>query len=334
MKKICTLCFAIYGIFNAYGSAFAETGKFDFDRWNTILNQIQNRAVLEKIDDQVINDTIQDAAFIPKIVWRDKNQSEFKLSMDGYVSRMVNKNRIANGKIMRKKYPTLLNRVYHKYDVQPHVILAFWGLESNYGQYKAHYQLSYAFFTLIYEGRRESFFTEQLIALMKIADKNKLDIEDIHGSWAGAMGHFQFIPTTLTSYGVDGNGDRRIDIIHSVGDAMFSAGNYLHKLGWNPNEKIVRRVTLPENFDIGLCDSKTKLPLSDWDEMGVIGVPNASMAAGLICDMAISGEDDYSTNRTAYLAYPNFYRIKRWNNSNYYALAIAQLSEEIASGNH
>jgi len=331
MKKIFIL-FIAYLIY--ISSAVAETGQFDFDRWNNILNQIQDRAVAENIDDHIINDTIQDASFIPKIVWRDKNQSEFKLTMNGYLSRMINKNRINTGKEMRKKYPTLLNKVYNKYGIQPYVILAFWGLESNYGQYKAHYQLSDAFLTLIYEGRREQFFTEQLIALMKIADKNKLDIKDVYGSWAGAMGHFQFIPTTLTSYGVDGNGDRRIDIIHSVGDAMFSAGNYLHKLGWNPHEKIVRKVTLPENFDIGLCDGKTKKPLSYWDDIGVIGVPNANMTAGLICEMTIPQEEDSVINRTAYLVYPNFYRIKRWNNSNYYALAVAQLAEEISSGNH
>lgn len=326
MKKIFIL-FIAYLIY--ISSAVAETGQFDFDRWNNILNQIQDRAVAENIDDRIINDTIQDASFIPKIVWRDKNQSEFKLTMNGYLSRMINKNRINTGKEMRKKYPTLLNRVYNKYGIQPYVILAFWGLESNYGQYKAHYQLSDAFLTLIYEGRREQFFTEQLIALMKIADKNKLDIKDVYGSWAGAMGHFQFMPSTLASYGADGNKDGKIDIIHSIGDAMASAGNYLHKMGWNPEEKIILEVTLPENFDTNLCDGKIKKPLYQWSELGVLYAPDSNIIAGLLCDpLDIPSEADAVAHK-AYLTYPNFYVIKRWNNSNSYAMAVALLSEKL-----
>ncbi len=311
--------------FILHPSSFAETGSFDYDRWNTILNNIQNRAVAEKIDDGVINSTIQDAAFIPKIVWRDKNQSEFKLTKDDYLARMVNENRIAQGLAMRKQYPTLLKKIHHKYGVQPHVILAFWGMESNYGDYKAHYKLSDAFLTLIYEGRREQFFADQLIALMKIADKNQLSIDDVYGSWAGAMGHFQFIPTTLMQYGADGNGDGHIDIIHSVSDAMFSAGNYLNKLGWNPNEKIVRTVALPENFDLKLCDGKTKMSLTQWNALGIADAPNSDMIAGLVCDT----DQTLVGIRTAYLTYPNFYRIKRWNNSNSYAIAIGLLAEKL-----
>lgn len=334
MKKLSAL-FIINFIFMF--SAVAETCRFDFDRWNTILNQIQDRAVAEQIDDKIINNTIQDAAFIPKIVWRDKNQPEFKISLEKYVSRMVSPVRIAQGKKMITKYPTLLNKVYKKYNVPPHVIVAFWGMESNYGNYKSHYQLSDAFLTLIYEGRREKFFTEQLIALMKIADKNKLNIDEIYGSWAGAMGHFQFIPTTLIQYGTDGNMDGRIDIINNISDAMFSAGNYLSKMGWNPNEKIIRKVVLPENFDLNLCDGKTKKPLDQWAQMGINGVPNYETIAGLVCDQNPECENTNDVNITsetcapkyAYLAYPNFYLIKRWNNSNSYAIAIALLAEKL-----
>jgi membrane-bound lytic murein transglycosylase B len=190
---------------------------------------------------------------------------------------------------------------------------------------------------------------------MKLADKNNLDIENLNGSWAGAMGHFQFIPTTLEQYGADGNGDGKIDIINSVGDAMFSAGNYLSKLGWNPDERIVRRVSLPAGFDTTLCDGKTKKPLAEWRAMGVAGVPNSTMVAGMVCDKsedirAQSAEvkssklkDDTTNNfnletsslsalrsdNFGYLTYPNFYRVKQWNNSNWYAIAVAELAEKL-----
>jgi membrane-bound lytic murein transglycosylase B len=165
------------------------------------------------------------------------------------------------------------------------------------------------------------------------------------------MGHFQFIPTTLSQYGVDGNGDGRVDIINSVGDAMFSAGNYLNKLGWNPNEKIVRRVILPADFDLTMLDGKTKLTLPQWAALGVTNpdgspIPSNQMTAGLVADVAyvqslrdaartagenVNADTDVAPMPVidAYLTYPNFYRIKKWNNSNWYAIAIANLADQL-----
>lgn len=329
-------------------SGFANRGSFDSERWYEMLDSVRARAVSEKISESTINETLRYPAFIPSIVRSDANQSEFKLTLEDYLGRTVNQTRISQGKKMRKTYPTLLSRVENKYGVPPHVILAFWGLESNYGAVKSRHKLTDAFFTLIYDGRRETFFTNQLIALMKITDKNKLDINSVSGSWAGAMGHFQFIPTTLEQYGADGNSDGRVDIINNISDAMFSAGNYLNKLGWNKNERIVRRVVLPADFDISLLDGKTKKTLPQWATMGVVNpdgtpIPQNDMTAGLVADvnaietMRASASSPIGTDAdvapmpviTAYLTYPNFYRIKKWNNSNWYAIAIANLADNL-----
>ncbi|MBQ5700408.1 MAG: lytic murein transglycosylase [Alphaproteobacteria bacterium] len=329
-------------------SVHAERGSFDSARWYSMLDSVRTRASAENISSETVNATLKYPSFIPSIVRSDANQSEFKLTLDGYLARTVNQTRIDNGKKKRAMYPTLLSRIDDRYGVPPHVMLAFWGMESNYGAVKSRHKLTDAFFTLIYDGRRETFFTNQLIALMKIADKNNLDINSISGSWAGAMGHFQFIPTTLAQYGADGNGDGRIDIINNVSDAMFSAGNYLNKLGWNKNERIVRRVILPADFDISLLDGKTKLTLPQWSSMGVTNpdgspIPQTSMSAGLVADVAeietarndtqsdVSMDTDIAPQPviTAYLTYPNFYRIKKWNNSNWYAIAIATLADEL-----
>ena len=272
--------------------ARAERGAFDIERWYGLIDSIKEKAISQGVSQDTINQTVRYVGFIPSIVKSDKNQSEFKLTD--------------------------------------------------------------AFFTLMYDGRRESFFTNQLMALMKIADKNKLDINDIRGSWAGAMGHFQFIPTTLSQYGIDGNNDGRVDIINSVGDAMFSAANYLNKLGWNPNEKIVRRVILPADFDLSMLDGKTKLTLPQWAALGVVNpdgspIPSNQMTAGLVADVAyvqslrdtalVAQSEQENINMDtdiapmpvidAYLTYPNFYRIKKWNNSNWYAIAIANLADKL-----
>ena len=323
-------------------AAFADSGEFDMSRWTRVMDDIRARAAAQNISESTINDTLRSPAFIPSIVKSDKNQSEFKLTLDDYLKRTVNSKRIARGHQMKSKYPTLLSRVENTYGLPSNVILAFWGMESNYGEVKARHRLVDAFFTLIYDGRREKFFSEQLLALMKIADKNSLDINRIRGSWAGAMGHFQFIPTTLASYGVDGNNDGRIDIIDSVGDAMASAGNYLNKLGWNKAERITRRVILPADFDTSMLDGKTKKTLNEWARMGVLNpdgtaIPHGEMVAGLVADVANLPEpvEDMDADIapqpviTAYLTYPNFYRIKKWNNSNWYAIAISELADKL-----
>ena len=342
MWRICALCACVL-LFCV--PVFADTGAFDVTRWDSVISDIRTRAASKNISGDTIDATLRNPAFIPSIVKSDKNQSEFKLTLDEYLARTVNSTRIARGRQMRTKYPTLLSRTEEVYGLPPHVILAFWGMESNYGEVKARHRLVDAFFTLIYDGRREKFFTEQLLALMKIADDNSLDINNIRGSWAGAMGHFQFIPTTLASYGVDGNGDGRVDIIDSVGDAMASAGNYLNKLGWNKNERIARRVILPANFDTSLLDGKTKKTLTEWSKYGILNadggpIPTGNMVAGLVADVAnlpTNAADDFAPDAdvaprpviTAYLTYPNFYRIKKWNNSNWYAIAIAELSDKL-----
>lgn len=335
-------------LFGVINNAFADRGAFDLERWDNVLNDIRTKATEQNISQSVIDDTLKNPIFIPSIIKSDKNQSEFTLTLQQYLDRTVSDSRVANGIKKKKKYPTLLGNVENKYGVQKNVILAFWGLESNYGQTKSKYQLTNAFITLIYEGRRAEFFSKQLLSLMKTADKNRLQIRNIRGSWAGAMGHFQFIPTTLAQYGVDGNNDNKVDIINSIGDAMYSAANYLHKLGWNKNERIVRKVIIPYDFDRKLLDGNTKKDLSTWADLGVKNIdgspiPLADMTAGLIADtkeiatqdLFDQSEEDLDTDVApqkiiyAYLTYPNFYRIKKWNNSSWYALAIAELAEKL-----
>ncbi len=343
MKKfsVMVLCAILSCMSN---SGYASHGSFDFDRWNDLQSNLRTSAQNDGISADVIDATLKNPVFIPRIVYNDKNQSEFKLTLREYLNRTVSNDRVKTGRHMSKTYPTLLGKTYNKYGVPRHVILAFWGMESNYGTVKKAYKLKDAFFTLMYDGRREAFFKQQMLALMKIADKNKLDINSIYGSWAGAMGHFQFIPTTLSQYGADGNADGKIDIINNISDAMFSAGNYLNKLGWNPNEQIAVRVLIPTDFDTGLMNGDKKYTTAEWAARGVLNADGTPLiptdtVVGLVADTAddvastlVASPDndvDSVSVKTAYLTYPNFYRIKRWNNSNWYAIAIAELSDKL-----
>ena len=349
MKKhtlFCGICFLCSIFINP---AFANRGAFDYERWDNVISNIRNRAQQQKISESVIDETLKTPDFIPSIIKSDRNQSEFTLTMDEYLNRMVSQTRIQIGTKKKSEYPTLLNRTSTKFGVPKNVLLAFWGMESNYGKNKSKYQLRDAFITLIYDGRREEFFTKQLLALMKIADKNKLKINSIHGNWAGAMGHFQFIPTTLEQYGVDGNNDGHVDIINSIGDAMYSAANYLNKLGWKKDEKIVQRVIIPADIDRKFLNGDVKKSITEWANLGVMTtdsiqlVPNDTIV-GIVADTKEIAKMDLEEKSAeldpdvdiapkpviyGYLTYPNFYRIKRWNNSSWYAIAIGELSEKL-----
>jgi membrane-bound lytic murein transglycosylase B len=320
--KITTIsCFLVPG---SWLLGAAQAAEKDVNRWNTVLQEIQDRAIAENISPIVIDEVIQEATFMAGVIRSDQNQAEFRLTLNQYLTRMINADRVRKGRAMKTRHAALLRQVEQRYGVQPHVILAFWGLESNYGSFKSTHRMSDAFLTLIYDGRRKTFFTNQLFALMRHADKNGLSMSYLRGSWAGAMGHFQFIPTTLAAYGVDGDGDGKIDVIGSLPDAMHSAGNFLRRLGWNKNERILRTVRLPAGFDMSLCDARTRKQLSRWAAMGVrnpdgSAIPRANMSAGMVCDAR-------DNNNVGYLVYDNFYRIKRWNNSNAYAIAVGLLA--------
>lgn len=309
-------------------SLHAFEGEFDIARWKNIIQDIKNKAIQQKISQKTIKRATSYSVFIPSVIHSDKNQAEFKITLTEYLNRIITKDKILYGQKQRKKYKTILSKASNKFKVQKKVLLAFWGMESDFGRFKQEHRLTDVFWTMLYNGRRKTFFEKQLLALMKISDKYNLDISEIHGSWAGAMGHFQFIPTTLILYGMDGNGDKKIDINNSISDAMFSAGNYLHKLGWNQNEKIIREVKLPVNLDFSLLNTSDKKTVTEWKKLGIkdinnMPLTNSNIKAGLLV------ENNNGYIGRAFLTYPNFYRIKRWNNSNWYAIAIAIFADKL-----
>lgn len=300
---------------------------FDFDKWNDMMINLKIEARNQGISEKIISNLVDNSAFIPSVIHRDKNQPEFKQSFQDYKSRLITDDKIKIGKKMKARYSGLLARAEAKYGVPRHYILAFWALESNYGEYRSKYNLSNSFLTLIYDGRRESFFKKQLFALMKSAEKSGVDLTSVKGSWAGAMGHFQFIPTTMEMYAVDGNGDGKIDIINNVPDAIFSAANYLSRLGWDKNYRVLREVYLPVEFDMSLVsDTSIRKYTDEWHNLGVRTIDGAALP-DLDYPVAIIVPDDDKNN--AFLVYDNFYRIKKWNNSTNYALVIGLLAEQL-----
>lgn len=264
-----------------------------------------------------------------KIIELDRNQPEFVQTFPAYFSKRVNDWRINKGQKMYAKHKAFLAELNVKYGIPGHYLMAFWGLETNYGGYKGDTPTLDALATLACDKRRKTFFTQELMLALKLVERENLNPESMQGSWAGAMGHTQFMPSTYTQYAIDGDGDGKIDLWESEQDALASAANFLRRLGWQPGLRWGREVKLPTEFDYSLAGKTNKRPISDWRALGVMNangdlLPESDIEAILRVPSGHAGP--------IFLSYANFNTIMRWNNSEFYAIAVGHLADRIING--
>lgn len=299
------------------------TASDDFAAWK---QNFEKQAMQSGVSEQTLKKFLPKMQLLPQVIKADKKQPEFVSTFWEYTDARLSPIRIQEGKRLLKKYPTWLKRVSDKYQVQPEFILAFWGLETNYGKTMGNIDVLNALTTLAYNPRRRTFFTKELIAFLKIMEKEKWD--KVKGSWAGAFGHFQFMPTTFEAYAVDADNNGTRNVVASMPDTFASAANYLHQMGWNPNETWGQEVFLPQKLDWHWAQDNSRKTVADWMNMGIMpanGQWNApyNMPASLLLPMGKNGP--------AFLTYPNFRRVMQWNKSELYALSVCFLAD-ILSG--
>lgn len=258
----------------------------------------------------------------------DKKQPEGRISFQKYKSNTVNKSRIEEGRKMMRKYQRELMRVSKKYDVQPQYIVALWGMETNYGGYTGGFDVPRALASLAYDGRRAEFFYDELMHALKIIDQGHISAKKMKGSWAGAMGQSQFMPSSFFKYAVDENGDGKIDIWHTKLDVFASAANYLKTVGWKGDQRWGRRVILPKDFDQDLVGRKQKKPLSAWRALGLKTVSGQAIPVVKGMKGAIVQPD--GAKGESYLVYENYDVIMDWNRSTYFATSVGLLADQLA----
>jgi membrane-bound lytic murein transglycosylase B len=276
-----------------------------------------------RIDSEFANFT-----FIPRVIELDRSQPEFVSTFPSYFSKRVNKWRIDTGRAKYAEHREFLKTLTVKYGIPGHYLISFWGLETNYGGYKGKMSTLDSLATLACDERRSKFFTTELFLALKLMDTEGLTREGMQGSWAGAMGHTQFMPTTYTNYAIDGDGNNKIDLWNSEQDALASAANFLWKLGWKPGLRWGREVKLPQQFDYQLANKEVKT-ISEWGALNIkqgngVALPTNDIEARLRVPAGHEGP--------AFLTYSNFRIIMRWNNSEFYAIAVGQLANQIAGG--
>ncbi len=296
-----------------------------FTAW---MSGFRGRARAAGINDATLARTFGGIGFIPKVVERDRNQTEFKRSLQDYMAIAASDERVATGKAKLRQFGATLNAIEARYGVPANVICAIWGLESRFGERRGDVPVLSALATLAYDGRRGAFFEKQLIAALRIIQTGDTTPGNMVGSWAGAMGHTQFIPTSYQAFAVDFTGDGRRDIwSDDPTDALASAAAYLSKNGWRKGQLWGMEVRLPEGFT-GPFGRATTRATSAWSDAGVRTMRGTRIPdngpGSIITPAGRSGP--------AFIVFRNFRTILTYNNAESYALGIGHLSDRIIGG--
>lgn len=296
-----------------------------FEQW---LAGVKRDAAAQGISQQTIQAALSGVQPIERVIELDRKQPEGTMTFAKYRKRVISDARVRKGRILLKEHAAALNAASERFGVPPQYIVALWGIETSYGGYTGGFKVVDALATLAHDGRRSEFFRKELMNALKILEAGHIHPRDMKGSWAGAMGQNQFMPSSFHAFAVDGNGDGRRDIWTSLPDVFASTANYLSKSGWREDERWGRAVKLPAGFSKTLISRDIKKSLAEWQRLGV-RLPNG---AGLpqVADMKASIVTPDGIGGPAYLAYNNYDVIMKWNRSTYFATSVGLLADLIA----
>lgn len=317
MKYILLICLLLFPL--------KADAKQSFDSW---LKGFKAKAAKQGISESTIVTALSNLSPNDRVIELDGNQPSSKWTFAKYREKIVHPVRIKKGRELYKKHYKALKATEAKYGVPAEVIVALWGIESNYGANTGGFDVINSLATLAWDGRREKLFTSELIQALKIIDAGHVTRENMKGSWAGALGQCQFMPSSFNRLAKDGNGDGKKDIWRTEADVFASAANYLNKNGWKDGYRWGREVKVPKNFSKNLEGLKVKKSLSFWQKKGVRlpgggNLPQASgVTASLVAPDGLGGP--------AFLVYDNFRVIMKWNRSTYFATSVGLIADQIS----
>jgi len=291
------------------------------------VRDFKEEALTRGISLGILDQAFVDFEPIARVIELDRDQPEFRLHLEEYLRRVVSKSRVDQGCTMLRRHRSLLERVCTRYHVPPRFLIALWGIESNFGLTRGSFPVIHAIATLAHDGRRSTYFRTELLQALRMVEEGHISLGTMRGSWAGAMGHLQFMPSAFHNFGVDFAGDARIDIWDNLGDAFASAANYLSRSGWSKGQTWGREVRLPPNFAREMIGLGIQKRLSTWQSLGVRrangkDLPKRPDLFGSILQPGGKGG-------RAFVVYENFRVILAWNKSDYFALAVGTLADKL-----
>jgi membrane-bound lytic murein transglycosylase B len=308
--------------------ASAQNGNSDAHFPVTWLDALRAEALQRGIGAETLDAALRDIKPIPRVIELDRRQPEGRMTFAEYLKIVAPPSRVQRGRSLLAQHKALLDEVSATYGVPASVIVALWGVESDYGRRTGGFSVIGALATLAYDGRRGAYFRRELLDALQILNEGHITPALMTGSWAGAMGQSQFMPSSFLSRAVDHDGDGRRDIWTTYADVFASAANYLKRAGWRQGQRWGRRITLPADFDTALIDLNVAKSLGAWQTLGVRNakgqaLPKVSLDASLV---APDGPDG-----PAFLIYHNFRVLLTWNRSTYFGTAVGLLSDQIGA---
>jgi membrane-bound lytic murein transglycosylase B len=309
-------------LFNA-SPTLAQKPK-NFDAW---LTELRAEALAKGISGATLDSALSGVRPIPRVMELERSQPEFKLTIREYMDRIVSDSRVSNGQEALEQNRDLLTKIYERYGVQPPILVALWAIETDFGRSTGGHPVIDAVATLAYQGRRPAFFRQELFHALRIIDQGHISRVKMTGSWAGAMGQVQFMPSSFQAFGVDYDGDGRVDLWNSLSDVFASAANYLSKSGWVKDQTWGSQVKLPDGFNSSFAAPDVRKSLAEWKALGVrYSGKNGSDPKLLWSVVEPKGEKDL-----VYLANDNYRALLKWNRSHHFAIAAGTLADRIAA---
>ena len=320
---VAVLCLGL-SIGHVPAAAFAE--ERGFDEWR---EELRADALAHGVRAETFDTAFDGVEPIPRVIELDRRQPEFTMTFDEYLSRVVNRKRIDEGREKFARNRNLLNEIGARFGVQPRFIVALWGIETGFGRHTGGFPVVAALATLAFDGRRSSFFRKELLTSLEILDQGHIPPERMKGSWAGAMGQNQFMPSSFMRHAVDYDGDGRRDIWTSKADVFASTANYLAASGWRDDITWGRGVRLPRDFDLGLTGRKIRKRIGAWQKLGVRRLDGGDLPRRQLRSSIVL--PDKRKREPAFLVYDNFEAILKWNRSDFFAISVGHLADRIGA---
>ncbi len=314
--------------FTIIPKVMADDQNADFYNW---LEQYKKNAIEKGISKKTIDKTFKNVKFLDQVIKYDRKQPEFFEDTLTYVGKRATDSRAKKALGLYKKNKDLFNEVEEKFGVKKQLLLSLWGIETNFGKHVGKMDIISSLATLSYDMRRRDFFSSQLFTLLKLIDTNLILPETLYGSWAGAFGNFQFMPSTIDNYAIDYDKNNKIELKSSLHDSVASAANYISKIGWKKNQPCFYRVKLTKKvkkkfYNFSAKKLSNKLTISKWSKMGVINYDGSILKTDFKAALIMP---DGKEGSPTYLVFDNYEKILKWNRSLRFGISVCTLSDKI-----
>ena len=324
--KIITLLYLLKVLI--FNSVFASTSNTDFETW---LTSYKKFALKKNISQETIDIAFKNVKFLDQVIKYDRKQPEFFEDTNTYVAKRANTLRANKAKNLLKKNVNLFTDIENQFFVEKEILLSLWGIETNFGKHVGKMDIISSLATLSYDKRRRDFFSSQLLILLKLIDDKLIEPKILFGSWAGAYGNFQFMPSTIKNYAIDYDGNNKIELKSSLEDSLASAANYINKIGWKKGEPCFYEVKLTNKIKKKYMNSsarkiKNRLKISQWKKKGIINYDGSELESNLKAALIVP---DNKPNTPTFLVFSNYEKILKWNRSLRFGISVCTLANMI-----